>query len=420
MTDAWIPDRYDFDTDSAVDRNGDPEPPPPPVDPARFVATMQRFLLDGGEDDYARLLSGCRLDPCIWNTYDSCVGLMLTIYGSRAAYDAISPDDSPGRQAWEKAAKAVMPRGFEMDGLVIRMEMVDSGGGALPVAPVDASQPKRYFSERHGRGPKAGPLSLDALRRLIFSVLDSFRERDYFQEAFGYYCVDAGEVAGTLGSDPGAYFLRTTLRENAWPYWEHGERWDSDTLFDMVEALHDLISKPIEGHYHSYSDCGWHYSKFNRSEGQAAYRSEMNAVLRLGDPGFQLDGLGQIIERGPEEFQTLLDAPVPAGTEHDLITARIDAAVKRFRSRGASLDDRRHAVRDLADVLEALRPDIKEHMLSKDEGALFDIANNFALRHHTRRQRGDYDKVTWLRWTFYVYLATIHAVLRVRSRQRET
>ncbi len=34
--------------------------------------------------------------------------------------------------------------------------------------------------------------------------------------------------------------------------------------------------------------------------------------------------------------------------------------------------------------------------------------------------RGDYDRLTWLRWaSFYVYLATIHAVLRVCERERE-
>src|SRR4029077_20624394 len=84
--------------------------------------------------------------------------------------------------------------------------------------------------------------------------------------------------------------------------------------------------------------------------------------------------------------------------------------------RGASLDDRRHAVRDLADVLEALRADVHDVMLSKDERELFHLANGFAIRHQNRKQRGDYDRPTWLRWAFYVYLATIHAVLRVRDR----
>jgi hypothetical protein len=125
---------------------------------------------------------------------------------------------------------------------------------------------------------------------------------------------------------------------------------------------------------------------------------------------------GQIVEAAPEEFHTLLSASAPEGTEPDIIS-KLDSATKRFRDRGASLDDRRVAVRDLADALEALRDDIKDSMLSKDERELFHIANGFAIRHQNRQQRGDYDRLTWLRWAFYVYLATIHAVLRVRERE---
>lgn len=55
-------------------------------------------------------------------------------------------------------------------------------------------------------------------------------------------------------------------------------------------------------------------------------------------------------------------------------------------------------------------------MLAKDERELFHLANGFAIRHQSRQQRG-YDRLTWLRWAFYVYLATIHAVLRVRERE---
>jgi hypothetical protein len=212
------------------------------------------------------------------------------------------------------------------------------------------------------------------------------------------------------------------MRDNVWPYWDDTEythrtyfppdfepfipweHWDADTMFDVIEVVHDLVSKPISGREHTYNDCGWHYDTFNRTDGQLEVRKEMNRVLRLSDPAYEIDGHGQIVEAAPEEFRQLLSAPVPPGTPHDLITSRIDAAVQEFQARGVTLDGRRHAVRDLADVLEALRPDIKEHMLSKDEGALFDLANNFALRHNTRKQRGDYDKVTWLRWAFYVYL----------------
>lgn len=66
-------------------------------------------------------------------------------------------------------------------------------------------------------------------------------------------------------------------------------------------------------------------------------------------------------------------------------------------------------MRELADVLEVLRP--------KDEQELFRLANGFAIRHNNREQMRLYDDAVWLRWAFYVYLATIHAVLRVPARQ---
>ncbi|MCX0450320.1 hypothetical protein OD809_22485, partial [Aeromonas veronii] len=97
------------------------------------------------------------------------------------------------------------------------------------------------------------------------------------------------------------------------------------------------------------------------------------------------------------------------------IINRINAATTSFRRHGASIDNRRQAVRDLADVLEYLRPQLQEHLTTKDEKDIFNIANNFGIRHHNDRQKTDYDAAIWLSWMFYFYLSTIHMVLRKKS-----
>jgi hypothetical protein len=49
----------------------------------------------------------------------------------------------------------------------------------------------------------------------------------------------------------------------------------------------------------------------------------------------------------------------------------------------------------------------------KDESAIFDLANNFAIRHHNPNQKANYDRAIWYSWIFHFYLATYHAAVRL-------
>jgi len=53
--------------------------------------------------------------------------------------------------------------------------------------------------------------------------------------------------------------------------------------------------------------------------------------------------------------------------------------------------------------------DILNH---KDESALFNIANNFAIRHHNPAQNQNYNEKFWYSWMFHFYLATYHTIVR--------
>lgn len=59
---------------------------------------------------------------------------------------------------------------------------------------------------------------------------------------------------------------------------------------------------------------------------------------------------------------------------------------------------------------------LKVELLSKDEGALFLIANQLNLRHRRVDQRSDYDEVH-LDWLFWWYLATLDLTDRLLARQ---
>ncbi len=270
---------------------------------------------------------------------------------------------------------------------------------------------RQYYSRRRGLH-KVTHIDLPCLRDLFVTILRDFRQRHYFQEALGYYCVDAGDVPGTIGADEEGFFLRKLRKPGLWPIDDNATQYSEDDLFDVIELLHDLVSKPLEGRYHSYGECGWHYETFDRHSGQQEYRTEINGLLCDYGCGYELSPDGEIQEIPEVGLGTLLE-----GTLYELdptnVEKRVREAIQRFRRRGSSLDDRRVSVRALADVLEFLRPQLGKVITRKDDGTLFRIANEFGIRHHDVKQKTDYDEAVWFSWMFYFYLATIHAVTRL-------
>ena len=185
---------------------------------------------------------------------------------------------------------------------------------------------------------------------------------------------------------------------------KHASQYSEDDLFDVIEFLYDCVSKPIDGYYHSYNGCGWHYSEFNRVEGQERLRGEINEILRDYSDGFELSSSGEILIKGDVGLDTLFQADL-VSSDQENVNARIEAATAKFRRHRSTLEDRRDAVRDLADVLEYLRPKLRQVIDKKDEGDLFNLANNFGIRHHSDDQKTDYDRAIWYSWMFYYYLA---------------
>jgi hypothetical protein len=141
----------------------------------------------------------------------------------------------------------------------------------------------------------------------------------------------------------------------------------------------------------------------------------MNRTLMNYRGGFQINEDGRVEHAADEGLDQLIDATLP--TKDPDIARRVSGAVALYRNRGRTEEDLRLAVRELFDVLEKLRPEMKEEMLSKDEGALFNIANNFTIRHLNEQQKGEYDSAIWHQWMFYVNLSTIHVITRLVNRK---
>lgn len=266
-----------------------------------------------------------------------------------------------------------------------------------------------YYSHRTGTNPNLNGLPLRDTIDLFLRVFAQLEEDGYFHEAFGFSCVDADHIDGRI-RDVELEMLLTIRKKDLWPIDKMASCYSEDDFFDVLEFLYQHVSKPIDGTFHSWSNCGMHWETFNQSEGRAEFRAKINTVLARYVNPFELSQNGEILSKPEAGFEAIFDADVPSKDTN--VVSRINAAILRYRRHGSTLDDRRQAVRDLADVLEYLRPKVKALLTSADDSDLFNIANNFGVRHHNDKQKTTYDAALWLSWMFYFYLATIHVVLR--------
>jgi hypothetical protein len=275
---------------------------------------------------------------------------------------------------------------------------------------------RTYYKQRTSglSGPK---LSINETGKLAAGVFRDLEQRALFEEVFGKSCPD-GSSDGTAGSDPGGYIQRTCWVENAWPMREALQNADEGGLFTLIEFLFDHASKGLTGRMHGYANCGVHYDTFDRDAGAAVWREEINKILPHYGEGFEMNERGEVQRFGAAGLRGLWNAPLPASADPERVAQKVEVALAKFRRGLATKKERQEAVRELADVLEFMRKGAKAHLAHKDESDLFNIANNFAIRHNNDLQKTQYDAL-WLSWVFHVYLATIHMLVRLEDRARK-
>jgi len=285
------------------------------------------------------------------------------------------------------------------------------------------SQPAQLHSERQGRPRK---LSLDDLTLLVWKKIARVRDRKWlFKGTLQEYRGLAQYPEQPEHPDAEEFFtarlkvsgLGYELMNDDSPPLSVYRPIDLDLLLDLVELIHnEVVQHPLM--VHPPQDVT--IEGFDKETAQELWRDEVNEVLALADPPMELLPIGHVVVRDDEHeaHRELYDEPVPEGTDPE-ISAPVEAAIGQFLRPGASDEDRRGAVKLLADVLERNRAEVKQEMLAKDERDLFQLANRYAIRHYDRKQKSDYDKTIWLDQAFHVFLATNRAVRRVRARQQD-
>jgi hypothetical protein len=272
------------------------------------------------------------------------------------------------------------------------------------------------FSERAGR-PRS--LSKSDFADLIWASIRVLRREGYFDEALdGLLTSELVVIERPLLKERD--FVRTLKKSDIYRPLKEGRSpsqhqpsmplswmFDEEVLFDTLEFLHaEAASQPDESG-----------TIFLKAAGQEEFRKQLKTDLALFAPPMEMLESGQIVEKVADELQDLLTDPIPGDVPHALADP-LRHAIDQYRRRGATEQDKRSALTQLAVVLEPLRDDVKERLSSKDENDLFQIVNRFSIRHNKPNQKRDYDTAVWLDWMFYVYVATARALIAVIDRDK--
>lgn len=230
----------------------------------------------------------------------------------------------------------------------------------------------------------------DGLQALVQRRIDA----DFLAEEFPSYCSDGNGIEGTnnfsIGPDITALVPGAT-----WPLWEKEP--DDATLFDIIEYVGQRVSKPSNGHYHSFMR---HYElNFDQAAGRAQFRAEVNQLLSRGGTVYEMNSQMQIERVGSAEVQTALRSLRP-DTGDSTLDQLLETARRLYLSRNPA--DRASAIEKLWDGFERLKtlddPSDKKRSISallahisdpairalidEEMSDLTKIGNSFQIRHY--------------------------------------
>lgn len=287
--------------------------------------------------------------------------------------------------------------------------------------------PQPLFSQRQ-RSAAPAVLDVAACKERFARLVVELSTLGYFEDAFGSQCSDARDENP---DEEGQRKLAERLQVVGVPLWPlhvtsnvfsgptgAHEGWSDEMFFDVVEALDELVARPRQRYWHDYHR-EWDYSDYSRTAGQAVYRWRVNELLNGSTVPLRLAQSGRdaglLVHTTGDPRDELLHRALdtPAQKDRD----EVQHAVELFRSRTAGREDKRSAIFTLGRVLEDRRPMIDATLSRKDAGALFQIANEFDLRHrrassHSKAQRDDYDDA-FVDWVFWWYLGTVELTDRL-------
>ena len=209
-----------------------------------------------------------------------------------------------------------------------------------------------------------------------------FRDKDYFKEQAG---ITKHDLPSAIQHEAGIELDFEPFRITKWSVADLTE----DHVFDTLEFLYDRASRP--GSWSRMTtDTGWNYEDYEDYDSEAGrtdFRESKPLPRRHGD-GFELTEQGTILALGSHGLEQILDAEIPSYDEVN-VDSKVRDAITKWRNRKLSLQVKKAAIRELADVFEWLKKtkNLSQILDNIDESAISIWKQLCDLDHISKRRQ---------------------------------
>ena len=286
-----------------------------------------------------------------------------------------------------------------------------------------ASDTKQIYSLRNGTSPEKKGIELDKLLDLFSQLYTQLLNHGYFAEYFGYSPKNndqvfmSGKLENQLERDYDIHVK--TKKSHLSPIENQFVTYSEDDLFDVIEYLFECVSLPIESNYKVYNNGDFDrelfvHTKYSAEKGKKNFTEKINELLSLYKKPFILAENGEIQNKVEDELSNLINYDIHLNDEYK---EKLIRAKSKLLRHNATNKDKRDALGDLAHIVEYYYEKIEDKFKSPNENelfsifkkAIFNILNNFQIRHHNKNQKTNYDE-SWLDSIFYIVLTYIKQI----------
>lgn len=210
------------------------------------------------------------------------------------------------------------------------------------------------------------------------------------------------KIPAYFGVDPEMFFMNHLQSLEIYPIEDYYEEYSEDKLFSVIEILYDKIS--------SYDD----EYELEIEKPRNEFAIQINNILKFYNSGYYLEtNSGTICKDTNNALKKMLSEDLVEVISSDIME-KMHTAIKIYYRFNSTLELKKKAISILADILEPLRNDLKNNLndiydISKNnhDKLIFDIVNNFDVRHNNSKQNTNYEKDIWYDWMMQYYTSVI-------------